>query len=71
MKRVESTSARSGRVDGQVHASLGKEMDAVRAFNRALLIYRTINEGDRAEYTKAYESGYAAECNTMRARGAL
>lgn len=59
------------RLDGVIDATLRKEFDLVKAFNRALTVNRWLRVADIAEYVTAYEAAYTAECDAMRKRGAL
>jgi hypothetical protein len=61
---------RNGRLDGQVHAMLGKSCDPTTAFNR-LRPFDGVTESDRAEYVKAYRDSYTDECESMRKEGRL
>lgn len=57
-----------GRLDGQVHAILGKPCDPTGAFIRTLG-HAGVTESDRAEFVEAYNAAYRKECESMRKEG--
>jgi hypothetical protein len=58
-----------GRLDGQVHAIIGKPCDPNGAFIRTC--GRLATDADRAEYVNAYNAAYRKECKSMRKEGRL
>jgi hypothetical protein len=59
-----------GRLDGQVHAILGKSCDPTGAFIRTCGHMAT-TDAERAEYVEAYNAAYRKECESMRKEGRL
>lgn len=68
---MDPTNLSTALLDAAVDARLGKELDVVRAFNRALATNRSLTEHDRAAYVKEYRDSYTKECKAMRAEGRL
>jgi hypothetical protein len=64
------SAASDGRLDGQVHAIIGKPCDPTGAFIRTCG-HLGLSESDRAEYVKEYECAYRKECEAMRKEGRL
>ncbi len=63
---IESAPQLYGRIDGDMHARLCRQQDAVGAFNRRLVLSR-LDESERAEYAESYNDAYELECRLQLA----